>query len=132
VCRHQELYGSSRPDISGVHSDVREALALYQTRLMTIEELLFEWHERGQQRDELLAVLEAVEWVGGWPPGVPILCPWCNRLVFDGHKYDCPREYAISRVRGDGLFTIAEAKKGDKYSGFCPRGTHEAGGKVAT
>ena len=52
-----------------------------------------------QQRDELLSLVEAVEWVEGWPIHQHV-CSWCDGKSHEGHFPDCPRQSILARVRG--------------------------------
>ena len=64
-----------------------------------------------KQRDELRAVLEAVEWVGRFTAYGKhmLICPWCRAIRWrEGngwteplHADDCPRQAVIARERGD-------------------------------
>jgi len=61
--------------------------------------------ELEQQRDDLLALVEEVEWmtaVGGEDAYKSNMdyCAWCQNWKREGHKDDCPRQAAIARVRG--------------------------------
>ena len=47
------------------------------------------------QRDDLLALIEQVEWCE--MPG--LRCPWCEESIDDGHAKGCPRQAAIDTVR---------------------------------
>jgi len=51
--------------------------------------------ELEQQRDDLLALVEQVEWCE--MPG--LRCPWCEESIDDGHAKGCPRQAAIDTVR---------------------------------
>ena len=65
-----------------------------------------------QQRDDLLALVEKVEWVVAGSTYVfgegrrnYYRCPWCGRRkriddTFDSHDPDCNRQTTIARVRG--------------------------------
>ena len=60
--------------------------------------------ETKAQRDELLAALEAVEWVGR---GENQYCPWCNQQhsgarYYRDHYDDCQRQAAIAKAQGGG------------------------------
>ena len=49
-----------------------------------------------QQRDELLALVEQVEWYAS----MLYRCPWCRGYSTDGHEPDCPRQAALAKVKG--------------------------------
>jgi len=49
-----------------------------------------------KERDELLALVEQVEWT--WN-GLWHQCPWCREIHEDqGHAPDCPRQAAIAKA----------------------------------
>jgi hypothetical protein len=52
-----------------------------------------------EQRDALLAALEAVEWV---PMEYRESCPWCHADPGSGgHAPDCQRQAAIAKAKGE-------------------------------
>ena len=56
-----------------------------------------------QQRDELLALVEQVEFIQDRGPRNRDydVCPSCDSWMRDGHAPDCLRQAAIAKVRGE-------------------------------
>ena len=54
------------------------------------------------QRDDLLAVLERLEWVRlSLDDEYVDYCPWCGENADDGHSDTCPRQLVIAQAKGE-------------------------------
>jgi hypothetical protein len=67
--------------------------------LDALNKLLKYTRQLTEQRDDLLAVLEQVEWVSSekWAERK---CLWCMGYESQGHAPDCERQKAIARAKG--------------------------------
>ena len=64
--------------------------------------LLARIRELEAQRDELLALVEQVEFIQDRGPRNRDydVCPWCDSWMRDGHATDCPRQAVLAKARG--------------------------------
>ena len=73
----------------------------YDTEALQAERDAYEqWRSEGYirkleaQRDELVALVERVEFVGGEPH-----CPWCKQRF--AHAPDCERQEKLAKAKGE-------------------------------
>lgn len=93
-----ETWGDEREEIINARDALFVELTISETRRQKAE----------SQRDDLLAALEAVEWVlvKHWD-GYTRECPWCHADWTNSegepppHRSDCHRQAAITRAKGD-------------------------------
>ena len=68
-----------------------------------IKDMAVELMDVKKQRDDLLALVEQVEWLGGDTPTLEryTWCPWCHHQHMSGHAPDCERQAQLDRIRSE-------------------------------